>query len=164
MGFLRKTRFIWEKPTLARADKDRFSDKPTLSERNPHYLQRNLLSVGETHIIWSDNVSFLDKPTLSADNGSFFQKNLVYQTEKPTLSEIDPLYLIIVTTVCHTWPVHDIFLQFAWVLVSTKPIIFYSKDFEDFIDFGYGNAGITLTGYHPPRAPQGFCTKMCAQP
>ena len=44
---------------------------------------------------------FLDKPTLSADNGSFFQKNLVYQTEKPTLSEINLLYLIIVTTACH---------------------------------------------------------------
>ena len=29
------------------------------------------------------------------------------------------------------------------------------------------NAGINLTGYHPPpppRAPRGFCTKMCAQP
>ena len=46
-------------------------------------------------------MSFLDKPTLSADNGSFFQKNLVYQTEKPTLSEINLLYLIIVTTACH---------------------------------------------------------------
>ena len=32
----------------------------------------------------------------------FFQKNLVYQTEKPTLSEINLLYLIIVTTACHT--------------------------------------------------------------
>ena len=26
------------------------------------------------------------------------------------------------------------------------------------------NAGINLTSYHPPRAPQGFCTKMCVQP
>ena len=26
------------------------------------------------------------------------------------------------------------------------------------------NAGINLTGYHPPRAPRGFCTEMCAQP
>ena len=26
------------------------------------------------------------------------------------------------------------------------------------------NAGINLTGYHPPQAPQGFCTEMCAQP
>ena len=26
------------------------------------------------------------------------------------------------------------------------------------------NAGINLTGYHPPRAPLGFCTEMCAQP
>ena len=25
-------------------------------------------------------------------------------------------------------------------------------------------AGINLTGYHPPRAPRGFCTEMCAQP
>ena len=31
-----------------------------------------------------------------------FQKNLVYQTEKPTLSEINLLYLIIVTTACHS--------------------------------------------------------------
>ena len=46
-------------------------------------------------------MSFLDKPSLSADNGSFFQKNVVYQTEKPTLSEINLLYLIIVTTACH---------------------------------------------------------------
>ena len=46
-------------------------------------------------------MSFLDKPTSSADNGSFFQKNLVYQTEKPTLFEINLLYLIIVTTACH---------------------------------------------------------------
>ena len=46
-------------------------------------------------------MSFLDKPTLSADNGSFFQKNLDYQIEKPTLSEINLLYLIIVTTACH---------------------------------------------------------------
>ena len=46
-------------------------------------------------------MSFLDKPTLSADNGSFFQKNLVYQTEKPTLSKINLLYLIIMTTACH---------------------------------------------------------------
>ena len=46
-------------------------------------------------------MSFLDKPTLSADNGSFLQKNLVYQTEKPTLPEINLLYLIIVTTACH---------------------------------------------------------------
>ena len=30
-----------------------------------------------------------------------FQKNLVYQTEKPTLSEINLRYLIIVTTACH---------------------------------------------------------------
>ena len=29
---------------------------------------------------------------------------------------------------------------------------------------GTGNAGINLTGYHPPRAPRGFCTEMCAQP
>ena len=30
-----------------------------------------------------------------------------------------------------------------------------------------GNAGIDLTGYHPPPPPPGtpgFCTKMCAQP
>ena len=40
-------------------------------------------------------VFFSGKPTLSADNGSFFQKNLVYQTEKPTLSDINLLYLII---------------------------------------------------------------------
>ena len=26
------------------------------------------------------------------------------------------------------------------------------------------NAGINLTGYHPPFAPRGFCTKMCARP
>ena len=26
------------------------------------------------------------------------------------------------------------------------------------------NAGIDLTSYHPPRAPRGFCTEMCAQP
>ena len=25
-------------------------------------------------------------------------------------------------------------------------------------------AGINLTGYHPPRAPRGFRTEMCAQP
>ena len=31
-----------------------------------------------------------------------FQKNLGYQTEKPTLFEINLLYLIIVTTACHT--------------------------------------------------------------
>ena len=30
--------------------------------------------------------------------------------------------------------------------------------------FGVNNAGINLTGYHPPRAPRGFCTEMCAQP
>ena len=32
--------------------------------------------------------------------------------------------------------------------------------------FGDHNAGINLTGYHPPPPPgtPGFCTKMCAQP
>ena len=44
---------------------------------------------------------FSEKLTLSANNGSVFQKNLVYQTEKPTLSEINLLYIIIVTTACH---------------------------------------------------------------
>ena len=58
-----------------------FQKKPTLSERNPIYLQimwvfleKKTLYLKETHIIWSDNVSFLDKPILSADKG----KNLVY--------------------------------------------------------------------------------------
>ena len=32
----------------------------------------------------------------------FFQKNLVYQTEKSTVSEINLLYLIILTTACHS--------------------------------------------------------------
>ena len=27
-----------------------------------------------------------------------------------------------------------------------------------------GNAGINLTGYHPPPGTRGFCTEMCAQP
>ena len=67
-----------------------------------YVFQKNPLYLRETHIISSDNVSFLDKPTLSADNRSLFRKNLVYQTEKPTLSEINLLYLIIVTTACHT--------------------------------------------------------------
>ena len=32
--------------------------------------------------------------------------------------------------------------------------------------FPESNAGINLTGYHPPppQAPRGFCTKLCAQP
>ena len=34
--------------------------------------------------------------------------------------------------------------------------------FESFFTYHY--AGINLTGYHPPRAPRGFCTKMYAQP
>ena len=58
MSFSRKTRFIWERPTLS-ADNVGF------------FLKRNLLYLRETHIILSDNVRFLDKPTLSADNAGY---------------------------------------------------------------------------------------------
>ena len=65
-----------EKPILfARADKDRFSDNPTLSVRadNVGFYQINRV--------------FLKKPRLSADNAGFFPG-------KPTLSERNPYYLI----------------------------------------------------------------------
>ena len=72
-------------------------------------------------------MSFLDKPTLSADNGSFFRKNLVYQTEKPTLSEINLLYLIIVTTACHrcaqifaAWMQEDDLQKLVELLLATS--------------------------------------------
>ena len=38
------------------------------------------------------------------------------------------------------------------------------KRYQDTLSYALSNAGINLTGYHPPRAPRGFCTEMCAQP
>ena len=88
VGFFRETYFIWKKP----------------SDNVSFFFQKNPLYLRQTYIIWSDNVSFLDKSTLSADSWVFFfRKNLVYQTEKPTLSEINRLCLIIATTACHRW-------------------------------------------------------------
>ena len=103
--YLKETRINWsdnvsfsEKPTLSADDVGFFRESYFISERavssdqimwvfhkNPLYLQRNLLYLRETHMIWSDNVRVLDTPTSSADNASFFQENLVYQPEKPTL-------------------------------------------------------------------------------
>ena len=57
-----------------------------------------------------------------------------------------------------SYPEHDIFLQFARVLVSTKSIIFIYKDFEDFIDF----ATVTFlsTFLSDPPAYKRFCPKL----
>ena len=60
-----------------------FSEKPTLSERNPHYLQimwvRKTQFISEKPILsdHADNVHFSVKPTLYADNGSFSEKAIL---------------------------------------------------------------------------------------
>ena len=46
--------------------------------------------------------------------------------------------------------------DFGWI--SVRNLVNF-----DLAVFMY-NAGINLTGYHPPRAPRGFCTEMCARP
>ena len=47
----------------------------------------------------------------------------------------------------------------TWVILTNTYIFGIGPSFSDY------NAGINLTGYHPPpRAPRGFCTEMCAQP
>ena len=48
--FFRKTRFIWENPTLS-ADNVGFFKKPTLSERNPYYLIITL-SLSEINLLY----------------------------------------------------------------------------------------------------------------
>ena len=42
----------------------------------------------------------------------------------------------------------------ALSMIGIGGVLYYLKSY----------AGINLTGYHPPREPQGCCTKMCAQP
>ena len=71
-----------EKPILfVCADKNRFQiNQIFLEKKNPHYLQINPLYLQIMGV---------------------FQKNPVYLREKPILSGINLLYLIIVTTVCH---------------------------------------------------------------
>ena len=61
---------------------------------------------------------------------------------------------------CKAW--HDIFLQFARVLVSTKFIIFIFKDFEDFIDFATVTFLSTFLSDPPPPPPvyKRFCPKL----
>ena len=59
-----------------------------------------------------------------------------------------------------SWPVHDIFLQFARVLVTTKSIIFIYKDFIDFATVTF--LATFLSDPRPPPIPayKRFCPKL----
>ena len=62
----------------------------------------------------------------------FFQKNLAYQTEKPTLSEMNLLYLIIVTT-AFEWTVCIIFSVRSGMLETNK----FGEDLSYFVILQY---------------------------